>query len=241
MNAAAPLTATLEDYLEAIFNIVSQHKVARSMEIAERLNVRRPTVTTALRTLAQKGLINYEPRSYVTLTQKGERLARCVDKRHHVLHDIFTKVLRLPGRDAEKVACLMEHGMNTQVCRKFTSLLFALDNDRELAEALQRAIEKESSHIDCETDCNYEIPERKDDYMDTTMHNLNTLTSGQSGTIVGITGGGAIKKRLREMGVTRGQTISVIKAAPLDDPIEVRVRNYNISLRREEAAHIVVE
>lgn len=69
---------------------------------------------------------------------------------------------------------------------------------------------------------------------------LNQLTSGESGKIVRILGKGSLKKRLREMGVTSGQIIRVMKAAPLDDPIEIKIRNYNLSLRRDEAVNIEV-
>ena len=70
MNSIS-LSPTLEDYLEAIYQISLFNKVARSMEIADKLNVKRSSVTVALRSLADKGLINYQARSYVTLTDNG--------------------------------------------------------------------------------------------------------------------------------------------------------------------------
>jgi len=241
VHTAGTLTATLEDYLEAIFNIVTQHKVARSMEIADRLNVKRPTVTTALRALAEKGLINYEPRSYVTLTDEGERIARCVDKRHLVLHDFFTGVLMLPAAEAEQAACMMEHGMNTRVCKSLTSMLTAIHKDESLATMLKDAIQKEGEYIDCDTICGYEVSVGENGNMNDMPENLNSLRSGQRARILRIVGGGNLKKRLREMGITAGEEIAVVKSAPLDDPIEIKVRNYNMSLRREEAANILVE
>lgn len=241
MNIAGTLTATLEDYLEAILNIVAKHKVARSMEIADRLNVKRPTVTTALRALADKGLVNYQPRSYVTLTDKGERIARCVDKRHHVLRDVFTRVLLLPEQDAEEAACMMEHGMNTRVCRAMTGLLMAVDTNKALARSLSEAIGKELEHIDCEQTCGYQLPSKEQKTMAPMPDNLNALGSGQTARVLRISGGGSLKKRLREMGITAGERITVVKSAPLDDPIEIKVRNYNMSLRREEAARILIQ
>ncbi|MBD3318190.1 MAG: GntR family transcriptional regulator, partial [Chitinivibrionales bacterium] len=224
-----------------IFNIVAERKVARSMEIADRLNVKRPTVTTALRALADKGLVNYEPRSYVTLTERGERIAKCVDKRHHVLREVFTKVLLLPDQHAEEAACMMEHGMNTRVCRALTGLLTAVEKNEGLARALNEAIGKELEHSDCETACGYEVSFQENKTMNELPDNLNTLGSGQSAHVLRITGGGTLKKRLREMGITAGERITVVKSAPLDDPIEIKVRNYNMSLRREEAARILIQ
>ncbi len=241
MNRAIPLTATLEDYLEAILNIVSRHKVARSMEIAEKLNVRRPTVTVALRTLAEKGLINYAPRSYVTLTDQGERIAQCVDKRHHVLRDFFTGVLMLPEKEAEEAACRMEHGMNTQVCKSLMSLLRVTENDEDFARKIRDSIEREKMNIDCEQSCGYARPGKDDESMNGESLNLNMLGEGEKGNVLRIVGNGALKRRLRELGVTAGLPVTVIKSAPLDDPIEIRIRNCNMSLRREEAANILVE
>ncbi|MBD3320968.1 MAG: MarR family transcriptional regulator [Chitinivibrionales bacterium] len=240
MHTAGTLTATLEDYLEAILHIVAEHKVARSMEIAERLNVKRPTVTTALRTLAEKGMINYEPRSYVTLTDEGERIARCVDRRHLVLRDVFTKVLMMPYREAEQAACMMEHGMNTRVCKSLTSMLIAIHKNETLAKTLKEAITKEIEHINCENACGYEVSAGENGIMNDLPGNLNSLRSGQTGHVLRIIGGGSLKKRLREMGITAGVKIVVVKSAPLDDPIEIKVRNYNMSLRREEAANILI-
>ncbi|HEV58563.1 MAG TPA: MarR family transcriptional regulator, partial [Phycisphaerales bacterium] len=61
MARSVSLTASLEDYLEAIFHLENKDKVARSKDIAGALGVARPSVTGALRTLAGKGLVNYEP------------------------------------------------------------------------------------------------------------------------------------------------------------------------------------
>ncbi len=69
---------------------------------------------------------------------------------------------------------------------------------------------------------------------------LDKLTSKHKGRIVRITGSGAVFRRLLEMGVTKGEMIEVVNVAPLGDPIDVKVRGYNLSLRKEEAAKIVV-
>ena len=113
--SAYALSPNLEDYLEAILQISSMNKVARSMEIASRLNVKRSSVTVALRSLAEKGLINYEVRSFVTLTDKGLDAAKCIDRRHHILLDFFISILGLSYEEANKTACSMEHGMTSDV------------------------------------------------------------------------------------------------------------------------------
>ncbi|HLL70284.1 MAG TPA: ferrous iron transport protein A [Pyrinomonadaceae bacterium] len=69
---------------------------------------------------------------------------------------------------------------------------------------------------------------------------LNTLAHGVEARVVSVEGEGAVARRLMEMGVVPGAPVCVIKAAPLGDPIEVRVRGYHLALRRAEAQTITV-
>ncbi|HEY0097343.1 MAG TPA: ferrous iron transport protein A [Pyrinomonadaceae bacterium] len=69
---------------------------------------------------------------------------------------------------------------------------------------------------------------------------LNALPYGQEARVVSVEGEGAVARRLMEMGVVPGAPVCVIKAAPLGDPIEVRVRGYHLALRRAEAQTILV-
>lgn len=70
---------------------------------------------------------------------------------------------------------------------------------------------------------------------------LRDLKPGQEGTVEFIGVSGPIKRRIMDMGVTPGTIIKVIKVAPLGDPIEVNIRGYELSLRKDEAAQIVVK
>jgi ferrous iron transport protein B len=72
------------------------------------------------------------------------------------------------------------------------------------------------------------------------MSTLNDLREGESGTIVKVRGRGAFRKRITEMGFIRGKEVTVVKAAPLQDPIEYRIMGYNVSLRKTEAALVEV-
>lgn len=72
------------------------------------------------------------------------------------------------------------------------------------------------------------------------MTTLNELRVGQSATIEDVTGDDAVAIRLMEMGFTEGEEIEFLGAAPLGDPLEFSVRGYRISLRRTEAARVVI-
>lgn len=71
--------------------------------------------------------------------------------------------------------------------------------------------------------------------------NLAKLKPGEKGRITGIGAIGPLKRRLMDMGVLVGEEVRVKKVAPLGDPIEVMIKNYNLSLRKKEAEGIAVE
>ncbi len=70
---------------------------------------------------------------------------------------------------------------------------------------------------------------------------LNKLKPGQKGRIVRVRGVGRTNKRIVEMGVVPGTPVEVERIAPLGDPIDIKVKGYHLSLRKEEAAAITVE
>ncbi|MBQ7183318.1 MAG: ferrous iron transport protein A [Clostridia bacterium] len=73
------------------------------------------------------------------------------------------------------------------------------------------------------------------------MNNLREVPVGGSAKVVRIHGEGAVKRRIMDMGITRGVLITVRKVAPLGDPIEITVRGYELSLRKADAENIEVE
>jgi DtxR family Mn-dependent transcriptional regulator len=106
------LSENLEDYLETILALEEANKVARAKDIAERMGVMRGSVTGALKKLAEKGLVNYAPYSYITLTKKGASIAKEITRRHRVIKDFLQHVLVLDAEKAELNACRMEHAMD---------------------------------------------------------------------------------------------------------------------------------
>ncbi len=70
---------------------------------------------------------------------------------------------------------------------------------------------------------------------------LKQLTPGEQGKVVRVEAQGALKRRLMDMGLTRGTMVTFRKVAPLGDPIEITVRGYELSIRKDEAEHIIVE
>ena len=69
---------------------------------------------------------------------------------------------------------------------------------------------------------------------------LRDVAVGECATVRRLTGDGAIKRRIMDMGLTKGTEVCVHKVAPLGDPIEVTVRGFELSLRKDEAANVLV-
>jgi DtxR family transcriptional regulator, Mn-dependent transcriptional regulator len=119
------LSASQEDYLEAILNVADAFGVARSTDIAVSLGVAKPSVTGALKLLAKRGLVNYRPYGCVTLTQKGGSQAGRVAQRHEIIKSFFVDVLGVDGTIAQKAACKAEHLLGPVIIsrmRDFTNL-----------------------------------------------------------------------------------------------------------------------
>ena len=254
MDGSTTLTPTLEDYLEAIARLVVARGDARVRDIAEALSVHKSTVTTALRSLASRGLINYRPYSKATLTPRGRTVAQQIVRRHDVISRFLTDVLSVPKDAAEESACKIEHAIAPEILDRLSQFI-------EFVEQCPRGGTKwiRGFGYFCEDGCTDERCKRcmelclndfqkkrvdgrrrgAGEEMSTVM--LDKMKPGQRGKIARVGGAGAVSRRLVDMGVVRGTTVEVIKVAPLGDPIEVKLKGYNLSLRKEEAAGIKVE
>ena len=73
------------------------------------------------------------------------------------------------------------------------------------------------------------------------MKTLKDLKIGETGRIVKIGAVGDVKRRFMDMGITKGTSVKIIKIAPLGDPIEIEVRGYNLSVRKDDASKIDIE
>ena len=73
------------------------------------------------------------------------------------------------------------------------------------------------------------------------MKTLKDIKIGETAVVKRLTGEGAVKRRIMDMGITKGTSVYVRKVAPLGDPIEVTVRGFELSLRKADASSIIVE
>ena len=246
------LTPTLEDYLEAILRLVVEKGAARVRDIAKALSVDKSTVTTALHSLSEKGFVNYRPYKAPTLTSRGKKAAEDIVGRHKLIRRFLSQILLVSEDVADANACRMEHVLDKEVLERLS--LFA-EFVKECPRAGEDWLQMFGHYFEHGgvpqrdraamerwlEDFQNRLREHKQEGEERAMTTLDKLKPGQKGKIVRVGSAGAVKRRIVEMGVVRGTPVEVIKVAPLGDPIEVKVKGYNLSLRKEEAAAITVE
>ena len=102
-------SSSMEDYLEAIAVLGESGKAVRVSRIGQRLKVRMPSVTAALKKLSREGLVEHRRYGYVRLTAEGGRIAREVLYRHRTLTRFLAEALDVDASTAEEDACRIEH------------------------------------------------------------------------------------------------------------------------------------
>ncbi len=138
MIQSLPVTSSLQDYLETILNLVKENQSARVTDIAERLNIAKPSVIQALSVLKEKGLIRQDRYGPVELTAEGRQYAEKVLYRHRVIYGFLTQVLGVSAEAAEKDACLMEHDLSNETFANLLDYLKKQDIDDNLKHEIEQ-------------------------------------------------------------------------------------------------------
>lgn len=117
------LSPSLEDYMEAIYVVKINRKSVKPIEIARKLNVKKPSVTGAVKKLSRKGFLRYRKYEDIVITEKGEKLARDIYRKHKLLSKFFIEVLQIKEDTAEEDACRMEHALSKPTLSKLTKFI----------------------------------------------------------------------------------------------------------------------
>jgi len=105
-------------YLDEIYSISKKKKGGwvTNKEIAESLKIEPPSVSGMLEKLKKKGLIKWEPRKSIRLTEKGKKIAKQLDETHSLLYQFFANVLKIEDKDViENLSCEIEHHITHDV------------------------------------------------------------------------------------------------------------------------------
>ncbi|MFW5886344.1 MAG: metal-dependent transcriptional regulator [Bacteroidota bacterium] len=117
------ISASLEDYLETIYEIIQKKHGVKAVEISRHLCVSRSSVTEALKNLADKKLVNYGRYDVISLTAEGEKRAKEISLKHHTLYEFLTDVLGIDPEEAQENACRIEHVISDDVLKKLLAFV----------------------------------------------------------------------------------------------------------------------
>jgi DtxR family transcriptional regulator, Mn-dependent transcriptional regulator len=114
---------TTQEYIEVIHELEQENKVARVKDIADRRGVTRSSVSLVLNQLKTKELIDHEQYGHVTLSKKGTKLAKTLQRKHDTLKSFFTSILKVPENIANMDACKIEHDISAESLNAMKKML----------------------------------------------------------------------------------------------------------------------
>lgn len=139
-------TRNMEDYLEAIWNLQNKKGYIKAKDIADKLGVKRPSVSEMIKKLNENNYILYEKYGGIVFTTKGKKLAQEIKKRH-ILFVEFLKIIGVNEENAQKDACKLEHdvSLETMDCLlEFIEVIRLLPDNSKWKEYFQEYLKKKN-------------------------------------------------------------------------------------------------
>jgi DtxR family Mn-dependent transcriptional regulator len=247
MDSSKPLpalTSAMEDYLEAIYHLEKERRIARVRDIANRLGVKMSSVSSALKSLGSRGLIEYDPHQFITLTDRGIRKAKEIVRKHEVLKRFLVKVLQVDETVAEDNACRIEHHLDPEVIEKLTRFVEFI----EMCPVDQtRWMERISDSCD---ECLPCLDEAKKKVLDRAKAQKVALSEGMtlaeaipgSQVVVdNVKGTARFKKDLAQEGLDNGVIVAIETRDTDSGAMDVNIKGYHLSLTKGDASKILVK
>jgi DtxR family Mn-dependent transcriptional regulator len=117
------ISSTMEDYLETIFELESGDRHVRVKDIAQKMNVKLPTVTSMLNTLQNRNLVSHEKYDHVELTRKGRKVAKEIYRSHTMIKKFLMDILNIDAKTADEDACKMEHAVSAETLERIVKFM----------------------------------------------------------------------------------------------------------------------
>lgn len=136
------MSPSLEQYIEAIAQLLTKDKVCSVSDIASEVQVSRPAASRAVRELSDKELVDHKAYGYVDLTTKGQTIADKLTLRHEALYAFLTDVLCFDEDWADQEACRLEHQVDDELVGRLAELTTFFDINKDAAKAWRRSPEK---------------------------------------------------------------------------------------------------
>ena len=221
-----PISSSLEDYLEAISEIIEEGEHAHTKEIAVKLGVSMPSVTNALQALAARNLIIYRSHAPVRLTEDGAAKAATIRRRHQALRRFLVNLLKVDPADADAAACQIEHVIKEPITSRMTTLIEAVE-EREDCASLRQYLEEIMPSITQEANSE--------------LISLDKLPKEQCAELVYVSENLRGIKKFADMGLVPGAIVQYEGTAPFGDLIRIKLMDTQLSLRTGDARYFWVK
>ena len=238
-SGSEALSENIEEYLEILYKLSKGDQLVKTSKISTNLNIAPGSVTQMLKKLDAMGYVKYSPYKGAILTETGLKKAKSVTRKHRLLEKFLHDILKIKKEKVHDQACEMEHTLSDDAERALCHLLERPDecpDDEELIPACNFSFQS------CE-----ECMERKNEEVEQVGNRKENLISivdlheHEKGKVSFIRGDYKVIRRLMDMGITMGATISMMQIAPFKGPVEIAVRGSKLALGREIANNVFVE
>lgn len=247
VTSQAELTASLQNYVEAIYWISNSKKAARAKDIADRMNVGKSSVTGALQALAEKGLVNYAPYDVITLTDAGLMVARELVRRHEVIRDFFVRVLSVDPEEAEAAAGMMEHVVTDTILDRLIAFIEFIERCPQGGTAWTTGFGYQCDSDLCSGECDLCLDEatplrHEGRIIKPTRGQpaLSEFGEGERLVLIDVDNASPVNQRFREIGAQLGAVIEVESVEPDSRSMQVKLKGYHEQLTLDEAAKVWV-
>jgi DtxR family Mn-dependent transcriptional regulator len=233
------MSASTEEYLEALYTLTQDGKTASTSDISKRVGVAPASVTEMLKKLANQDYVEYSPYRGVTLTQRGFEIAEKMTRKHRLLERFLHDTLKIGNDRVHKEACDMEHVLSDEAERALCQTLNSPAKCPDDGQVIPACNFGFSNCAECQksgSDSLDTVARRK-----TNVVSVSTLKEKQEGTVSFIRGDNKVLRRLLDMGLTQGTRIKVSRIAPLKGPVEIEVRGSKLALGEEIICNVFVD
>lgn len=209
-----------EEYLEAIYRLEERDGSAKTMQLASMLKVVPGSVTNTIEHLEKHKLVIHEPYRGVKLTEKGQKLALKIIRRHRLAERLLTDILHLDWSKVHDEACKLEHNLSETVVKPLEK---ALGNPQTCPHGNP-------------------IPSEQGKVNEAKSELLIDLSSGENGVITKITEEKQdLLQYLANLGLVPGASVKIEEKAPFNGPIIVKTMGASYALGRNVASVIWVK
>jgi DtxR family transcriptional regulator, Mn-dependent transcriptional regulator len=233
------MSASTEEYLEALYTLTQDGQAATTSELSRRLNIAPASVTEMLKKLAESDYVHYSPYQGVTLTTAGFEIAEKMARKHRLLERFLHDTLKIGNDRVHDEACAMEHSLSDETERAICQNLKAPDRCPDDGKVIPACNLSFKTCEECQKwgENNLDkVGKRK-----ASVTSLALLKEKQQGVIAFVRGENKVLRKLMDMGLTPGTHIHVRRIAPMKGPVEISLRGCKLALSEDIARNIFIE